>query len=622
MLSLTDVRTPGWRHAPALLALGVAALAILVFLPSLGNDFVDWDDEANLTANPHYRGLGWAQLRWMFTSAHMLGHWIPLTWLSFAIDYVLWGMEPVGYHLTNMVLHAANAALLTLVALRLLRLAMPGLRETHARLGAAAGALFWAVHPLRVESVAWATERRDVLSGLFFLLSVLAYLRMAAAPVERRRRWLGASLAAFAAALMSKPIVMTLPLVLLVLDFYPLRRLGMRPRQWLAAPARSVWLEKVPYVALAVVGGGISLAITASVIPIASVGAYPLTARLAMLANSLVFYVAKTLLPVGLVPVHEAPLDASLAQPWYLAAAVLTAAITAGLIAVRRLCPGALATWCIYVLMLLPVSNLIINIDPQVVADRYSYLSCLGWAVLAGAAVAALAHAAVRSTIRPGIGKAVAAAIALWLVGLGALTWQQTQVWRDSATLWAHAVAVSPDCALCENRLGAALFNRRELGPAVAHLERAVMLRPDRPHYHRELGVALLWTNRPAEAIPRLRLALDRAPADFDLRSSLGLAFLWANRAPEAEIEFRNVVRRRPDHPDGLAGLGMTLVALGRPAESIEVLERAVALRPRAPLARYGLARAYMALGRRDAAEAQAAILKALEPALADQALR
>jgi tetratricopeptide (TPR) repeat protein len=609
-------------HPSTLFALAVAALAVIVFLPALGNDFVDWDDEINLTANPHYRGLGWTQLRWMATSSHVLGHWIPLTWLSFGIDYVLWGMNPVGYHLTNMLLHAANAALFTLLSFRLLRLAMPGVGETHARLGAAVGALFWALHPLRVESVAWATERRDVLAGLFFLLSVLAYLRMVAAPAERRRRWLGASLAAFAAALLSKPIVMTLPLVLLVLDVYPLRRLGTRPSQWLAAPARRVWLEKIPYVALAALGGAISLAITASLIPMVSVGVYPLTARLAMLANSLVFYVGKTLLPVGLVPVHEAPLHMSLAASWFLGAAVLAVAITAALVALRRRFPGALAAWTIYVIMLLPVSNLIINIDPQIVADRYSYLSCLGWAVLAGAAVAALGEAAARSTIRRGISTAVAGAVAVWLVAFAALTWQQTQVWRDSTTLWTHAVTASPECALCENRLGAILFNQRQHGPAVMHLQRAVALRPDRRQHHAELGIALLWSNRPADAIPSLRLALERAPADLGLRSSLGLAYLWAGRAPEAEIEFRNVVARRPDHPDGLAGLGMTLVALERPAESIEPLERAVALRPRAPLARYGLARAYLALGRRDAAEAQVAVLKTLEPALAEQALR
>jgi protein O-mannosyl-transferase len=599
-------------HSSTLFALAVAALAVIAFLPALGNDFVDWDDEINLTGNPHYRGLGWTQLRWMATSAYVLGHWIPLTWLTFGIDYVLWGMNPVGYHLTNVLLHAANAALFTLLSFRLLRLAMPGVSETHARVGAAVGALFWALHPLRVESVAWATERRDVLAGFFFLLSVLAYLRMVAAPAERRRRWLGASLAAFAAALMSKPIVMTLPLVLLVLDVYPLRRLGTRP----------AWLEKIPYFALAALGGAISLAITASLIPIVSVGAYPLTARLAMLANSLVFYIGKTLLPVGLVPVHEAPLHVSLAEPRYLGAAVLVVAITAALVALRRRCPGALAAWTIYVLMLLPVSNLLINIDPQIVADRYSYLSCLGWAVLAGAAVAALSEAGARSTIRRGISTAVAGAVALWIIAFAALTWQQTEVWRDSTTLWTHAVAESPECALCENRLGAVLFNKREHGPAVTHLQRAVALRPDRRQHHGELGIALLWSNRPADAIPSLRLALERTPADLGLRSSLGLALLWAGRAPEAEIEFRNVVARAPDHPDGLAGLGMTLVALERPAESVAHLERAVALRPRAPLARYGLARAYLALGRRDAAEAQVAVLKTLEPALAEQALR
>jgi Flp pilus assembly protein TadD len=598
-------------RASTLFALAVAALAVIVFLPALGNDFVDWDDEINLTANPHYRGLGWTQLHWMATSSYVLGHWIPLTWLTFGIDYVLWGMNPVGYHLTNVLLHAANAALFTLLAFRLLRLAMPGVGETQARIGAAVGALFWAVHPLRVESVAWATERRDVLAGFFFLLSVLAYLRMAAVPAECRRRWLGASLAAFAAALMSKPIVMTLPLVLLVLDVYPLRRLGTR-----------AWLEKIPYLALAAIGGAISLVITASLIPMISVDAYPLTARLAMLANSLVFYLGKTLLPVGLVPVHEAPLRVSLAEPWFLGAAVLVVAITAALVALRRHCPGALAAWTIYVVMLLPVSNLLINIDPQIVADRYSYLSCLGWAVLAGAAVAALSEARARSTIRRGISTAVAGAVAGWLIAFAALTWQQTAVWRDSTTLWTHAVAESPECALCENRLGAVLFNKRENGPAVTHFERAVALRPDRRQHHGELGIALLWTNRPADAIPSLRVALERAPGDLRLRSSLGLAYLWAGRAPEAEIEFRSVVARGPDHPDGLAGLGMTLVALERPAESIEHLERAVALRPRAPLARYGLARAYLALGRRDAAEAQVAVLKTLEPALAEQALR
>jgi hypothetical protein len=161
MSTVAGAAPPRSLRFPTLLALGVAALAVAVFLPALGNGFVDWDDELNLTANPQYRGLGWTQLRWMLTSASALGgHWIPLTWLTFALDFTLWGMNPLGYHLTNILLHAATAALFALAALRLLRLGMPGAAEPHLRLGAAAAGLLFALHPLRVESVAWATERR------------------------------------------------------------------------------------------------------------------------------------------------------------------------------------------------------------------------------------------------------------------------------------------------------------------------------------------------------------------------------------------------------------------------------------------------------------------------------
>ncbi|HEV8614424.1 MAG TPA: tetratricopeptide repeat protein [Methylomirabilota bacterium] len=620
---MSDAARPPFRLSPALLALAIFGLTVVVFLPALGNGFVDWDDELNFTTNPHYRGLGWAQLRWMLTSAPVWGgHWIPLTWLSFAVDYVLWGMNPLGYHLTNVLLHGVDAALFFFVARRLLGLGAPAAEESHLRLGAVAAALFWALHPLRAESVAWATERRDVLSALFFLLSILAYLRMAAAPAAPGGRWLAASVAAFGAALLSKPIVMTLPLVLVVLDVYPLRRLSVRPREWLAPAARRVWLEKLPYLALAGAGAAISFVITVSAMPLVSVAEYPLTARLAMLVNSLAFYVGKTLLPLGLLPVHELPPRVSLTDPPFMAAAAFSIVVTVALVVLRRRWAAPLAAWTVYAIMLLPVSGLLINIDPQIVADRYSYLSCLGFAVVAGAGVAVIARAVTAGAVRSGIGRFAAAIGALWLIALAALTWQQAQVWRDSAALWGHAVAVSPECGLCENRLGAALFNRRQLAPAVVHLERAVALRPDRPSFRRELGVALLWTHQAADALPHLRVALDRAPADPDLRSTFALALLWAGQTRAAETEFREVVARKPNHPDALTGLGMALVALGRPAESVELLERAVALRPRAALARYGLARAYLALGRRDAAEAQAAILRAVEPALAEQALQ
>ena len=227
----------------------VALATAVAFAPVLGAGFVAWDDDKNFLENTHYRGLGPAQLSWMWTTFH-LGHYVPLSWMSLGLDYRLWGMNAAGYHATNLVLHAANAVLLFYIARRVLR--MTGNIEPSPRRDAAAAcaALVFAVHPLRVESVAWITERRDVLSGFFVLASVLCYLR--ALDAGAGRRWYLLSVAAFAAALLSKATAVTLPAVLLVINIYPLRRLG-RPggAGWWTPAARRVYAELAPYALLA-----------------------------------------------------------------------------------------------------------------------------------------------------------------------------------------------------------------------------------------------------------------------------------------------------------------------------------------------------------------------------------
>src|SRR5438128_857929 len=224
---------PGREWALALIP---AAVTLAVFLPILGNGFVNWDDQANLLDNPHYRGLGWSHLRWMFTTAH-LGHYIPVTWLTLALDYTAWGLNPVGYHLTSALLHAANALLVYRLAAALLTAADRGTSTWwDIRRGAMAAALVFALNPQRVESVAWATERRDVTMGLFALLTVLAYLRAVRESADGRldRRWYWASVALFGGALLSKSLVIGLPLVLFVLDLYPLRRRPAGLAAWVA----------------------------------------------------------------------------------------------------------------------------------------------------------------------------------------------------------------------------------------------------------------------------------------------------------------------------------------------------------------------------------------------------
>src|SRR5437773_1918820 len=246
---------PGWVLwlVPVLIAL----VTVAAFLPALQNQFVSWDDDENFLDNPHYRGLGWSPLRWMWTTHQ--SHYITLTWMTLGLDYLLWGMNPFGYHLTSLLLHAANAVLFFFVVRRLLTRALPSSSERGHALTVSAGvaALVFAIHPLRVESVAWVTERRDVLSGLFYLLTLLVYLR-ACERGERGRGWYWLSVAAFVCALLSKSMVVNLPIVLLILDVYPLRRLGGAVGWW-SEPARRVCVVTFPTGLLAAAAMAIAL---------------------------------------------------------------------------------------------------------------------------------------------------------------------------------------------------------------------------------------------------------------------------------------------------------------------------------------------------------------------------
>jgi len=515
-----------------------------------------------------------------------MGHWIPVTWLSFGIDHALWGMNAFGYHLTNILLHAANAALVCLLALRLLRLGLTTASPRAISLGAVVAALFFAVHPLRVESVAWITERRDVLSALFYLLTVLAYLKACAADGPSRRRWYLASIAAYALGLLSKSLIMSLPFVLLVLDVYPLRRAR---GSW-----RRVLLEKLPYLLLAIAAAAISLLVVIAKVGLTSPSAYPPTARAAMALYSLVFYLWKTLVPLLLSPMYELPARVELTSLRFLAPAVFAVGLTVGLLLARRSWPAALAVWLVYGLTLAPVSGIVHN-GPQLVADRYSYLSCLGIAVLVGAGIAAtVSSAAVTGPVRAG---AVLAGFA-WIVGLAALTFQQLPVWRDADEIWRRGLDVDPDCAFCHGQTGALAGNRGDLGSAIAHFERVVALRPGNVHHRRNLGLALLKAGRPAEATAQFERILAREPTDAETRTRLGLALAKQGKLGEASREFERASRDDPRHVGALTQLGVSLIELGRSAEAIPYLEKAVSLDPASGLAWGALARARSAPAR------------------------
>ena len=328
------------RLADWLIAVVIAQLVVVAFSPALRAGFVLWDDDAYFLHNPYYRGLGPAQLRWMFTV--MSGHYMPLTWLTHGLDYVLWGMRPAGYHAVNVGLHALAAVIAYFVARRVLAAAVGPVQAGALRAGAAVAALIFAVHPLRVESVAWITERRDVLCGVFFLLAVLCYLRALDSGARRRWYWLAVALAALALA--SKAMAVTLPAVLLLLDVYPLGRLG--PGRWLR---RDVWLEKLPFALLSAAAAILAIVAQRSVGTLSDLRDVGIAERLGLTAYGLVFYVWKTLVPTGLAPLYETPYDGATLTPWFAASAVIVAAGAVALVRVRRRWPGVTAAGAVFV---------------------------------------------------------------------------------------------------------------------------------------------------------------------------------------------------------------------------------------------------------------------------------
>jgi protein O-mannosyl-transferase len=531
----------------AIIPLGIAGLAVVCFLPALSGEFLNWDDNVNFLDNPAYRGVGWPQIRWALTSV-LFGHYIPLTRLSWNLNFALGGMDPFGYHLANLLLHAVNAVLCYYVARRLLAAVVSvgsqkARRQPDIQAGAAVTAIVFAIHPLRVEPVSWITARADLLCGLFALLAVWAYLWSVETDGPARPWPVLATALALAAALLSKGVALSLPAALFLLDIYPLRRLG-QVRTW------TMVREKTPILLVGLGGAMLVLQALRHGAVLTPSSTYGLVARACVAGYSFTQSLVRFIWPVSLSPLYEmpapiSPLDARFGLA--MAAAVL---ITAALIVVRKRWPGGLAAWTYSLLVLAPTS-LALRRGVDLAPDRYSYLAGLGFEVLVGGLVIKAIRLIQHGTVSRSLGHIAGLAGLAALAGLGTASWSLTHMWTDSETLWQWAVDLDPTCSICQGKLGESILGGHDgtarVREAEALFRRAIALRPDLPDAYFNLGTALVLQRRYPEAEEPLRVYIERAPQAAAGPERLGLLYLLEGRHEEAIPLLRSAFGRKPD---------------------------------------------------------------------------
>jgi Tfp pilus assembly protein PilF len=598
-----------------------AALLVLLvctaFAPCLSNGFVNWDDDKNFLKNPGYRGLGWSQVCWDWTS-FQLGVYQPLAWMILGTQWLVWGLRPWGYHLTSLVLHALDTVVLFVLTLSLrTRCRQEHERPDHAALVPSAGlavALF-AVHPLRTEVVAWASCQPYLPCALFAMLAVLAYLRAFPEQAAPRRGWLIASFCLLAAALLSKAVAVGLPLLLLILDVHPLRRLGGGPGRWFGPSARAVWWEKMPFAGLSLVF--VSLAIAGRV-PEGDLAAVPdrgIAARFAQACYAIMFYPLKTVLPWNLTAYYPVPERLVWYELPFVASILATLAVSVGLFLLRRRVPGLLAAWLSYLVILAPNLGLVRS-GAQIAADRYSYIALMPLVVAVAAALGPI-----RPVGRPArAGTAVGTAASLGvLLGLILLSRDQCRTWRSSLALSSHAVNHgSSRSYAAHSSLGLALFDAGRLADAEHELAEALRINPRFADAHNNLGMVLQAQGRHVEARAEFAAALRLNPRSAEAHNNQGVLLRVQGRLEDARAEF--IAALRIDRFSAIAhtNLGVLLARQGRLAEAWKQFSTALWIKPDHAEAHNDLGVLLSQQGRLTEAEAEFRAVLRINPGSAD----
>ena len=559
------------------------ALTWAVFGQTGNYQFVNYDDALYVLDNAHVRaGLTWRGIAWAFTHVHSQ-NWHPLTTMSHMFDCQLFGLNPRAHHLVNVFFHSIAAVLLFILLAQI----------TNSIWASAFVAAVFAIHPLRVESVAWIAERKDVLSGVFFMLTLLAYFRWT------RKQTVGRYLAMsilFASGLMSKPMLITTPFIMLLLDYWPLsrsRRSEVRGQESSNSPWTKLVVEKVPLFVLSI--GSCVATLWAQNFALGSTQFLPLQWRVTNALFSYFEYVRQMFWPVDLIPFYVHPENRL--EIWrLLIAAISLIALTAIVIVRRKQNPYLLVGWLWYIVMLIPVIG-IVQVGLQGHADRYTYLPQIGldialvwliWDLTKSCLPRRSASASCSVELTARRAKAgrpqkivLSAAAAIVLITLSSLSWKQTTHWRDTEALWRHTLAVTPDSDVAHAGLGGILFVRGQIDESIDHYERALRLRDGNVAAHFGLGRALAAKQKTDPAIFHFQKALSIQPDNIGASNDLGVMFASKGEIREAISAWQQSLSFDPDNADAANNIGWVRATVADPdlrdgREALELAQRAL----------------------------------------------
>ncbi len=565
------------RRATPLMAVLLAVVTFVVFSRTIGHPFVNFDDQVYVFQNPHVQaGLSAPQLAWALT-AQYAGTWQPLTWFSLMLDHQVYGLRPFGFHLTNLLFHIGSVVLLFLVLVRM----------TGSPWRSAFVAGLFAIHPQRVESVAWVAERKDVLSGFFWMLTWFAYVRYTEKPVPGRYALV---FLFFALGLMAKPMLVSLPLVLLLLDYWPLRRFDLAPEAGrLSSPSDSsrprtpavgrLLLEKVPLLLLAVVSSILTVVAQKHAEALVSLASLPAGTRLANAVVAYAGYVAKMVWPGHLAVIYPHP---GQSLPGWMALSALLALGVGFLVVWKRRRRGYLVTgWLWYLITLVPVIG-IVQIGSAAMADRFTYLTHIGLYLIVAWGVPDLlaAHVPAFRKRERSASQVLAVAAGSVLLALSLCSWVQAGVWRDSLALWTHAVKVTRDNYLAHANLAKTYYDLGRPAEAEHEYREALRINPGEPRYWTNLGAILGQAGSLPEAMACHIKALELNPNLVEAYTNRAFVLVRQQKLDAAIADYQRALALRPDDADARFNLGLTYANLGRLDEAKTEFRRVLVLRP------------------------------------------